>query len=283
MLQATRRAAETFEGKTNVKTFIRTAALVASCAAAAAGVATVAAAPAYASSSTATTLTVTANHPAITTGKAEAFSVVISPAIVGTTKITGTVSWTVTGRDGSSIPCSVQSALTSSGKAKCTVGTDLLLPQSSPYTAVATYSGDATFAGGTGSTSVSVSAASTHLKLSLSAKPTNGAATTVTATVAGGSAGALLAGNVVFTLSSQDHASGVAVRCAGSATPPAANNLQPLVNQVAVCNLPAGWMVLPKVTASDPKPSNGWSVSAVYNGNSSFTTSFATKSGTAKS
>ena len=52
---------------------------------------------------------------------------------------------------------------------------------------------------------------------------------------------------------------------------------------MATCNLPAGWMVLPKVTKSTPKPSDAWSVSAVYNGNSSFITSFKLKKGTAKS
>jgi len=52
--------------------------------------------------------------------------------------------------------------------------------------------------------------------------------------------------------------------------------------QVATCDLPAGWMIVPRATSVNPKPSDGWSVSAVYNGNSSFTTSFASKKGTAK-
>lgn len=270
------------EGKTIVKTFIRTAALAAACAASAAGLATAAASPAFASATTATTLTLTANHAATTTGKAVTFSALVAPAVVGTTKISGTVSWSVTGHDGTPIPCTVQSPLSGAGKSKCSIGKLVLHAQNSPYTAVATYSGDATFMGSTATTSVSVGAATTHLHLTLDAKPTDGAATTVTATVAGGSATSLVGGNVVFTVSSQLHASGVAVRCTGSAVPASANNIKPLASQVAVCTLPAGWMVLPKVTANNPKPSNGWSISAVYNGNSDFTTSFATKSGTSK-
>ncbi len=263
--------------------FIRTAALAAACAATAAGLATAAASPAFASATTATTLTVTANHTTTTTGKAVTFSALAAPTIVGTTKISGTVSWSVTGHDGTPIPCTVQTPLSGAGKSKCSVGKLVLHAQNSPYTAVATYSGDATFIGSTGSTSVSVGVTTTHLKLALDAKPTNGAATTVTATVAGGSATPLVGGNVVFTVSSQLHSSGVAVRCTGSATPAAANNIKPLVSQVAVCVLPAGWMVLPKVTTNNPKPSDGWSISAIYNGNADFTTSFSTMSGTAKS
>jgi hypothetical protein len=271
------------EGKTIVKMFIRTAALAIACATTAAGLATAAASPAFASATTATTLTVTANHPTTTTGKSETFTALVAPAKVGTTKISGSVSWSVTGHDGTLIPCTVQTPLSGSGKSKCAVGKLVLHAQNSPYTAVATYSGDATFIGSTGTTSVSIGVTTAHLKLVLDAKPTNGVATTATATVVGGSATPLVGGNVVFTISSQLHASGVAVLCTGSAVPASANNIKPLVSQVAVCNLPAGWMVLPKVTTNNPKPSDGWSISAIYNGNSDFTTSFSTKSGTAKS
>lgn len=263
--------------------FIRTAAIVAACAATAAGLATVAAAPAFASATTATTLTVTASHPTTTTGKPENFAAVVAPALAGTTKITGSVSWSVTGRDGTSIPCTVLKALNSSGTSKCSIGKQVLLADDSPYTAVATYSGDGTFLASSGSASVSVAPTTTHVRLALDAKPTSGSATTVTATVVGGSATPLVGGSIVFTVSSQLHTNGVAVRCTGTLTPASANNIKPLVSQVAVCDLPAGWMVLPKVTTANSKPTDGWSVSAVYAGNADFLPSFATKSGTAKS
>ena len=158
----------------------------------------------------------------------------------------------------------------------------MLLGASAPFTAVADYSGDANFAPSNASTSVDVTQGKTRTLLALSAVPTGGAATTLTVTVTDGPATALLQGNVVFTVSSQFHAPGVSVRCAGSLSPVSLNNVQPLVAGVATCNLPAGWMTLPKLSKSTPKPSDGWSVTAVYTGNSSFMTSFKLKRGTAK-
>jgi hypothetical protein len=147
----------------------------------------------------------------------------------------------------------------------------------------AAYSGDANFAPSNASSSIAVTEAKTRVLLALSAVPTGGSATTLTATVSDGPATPLIAGNVVFTISSQFHAAGVPVRCAGSLTPVALNNVQPVVGGVATCDLPAGWMTLPKVSKSTPKPSDAWSVTAVYNGNASFATSFKLKKGTAKS
>ena len=72
------------------------------------------------------------------------------------------------------------------------------------------------------------------------------------------------------------------MRCTGTLTPAATNNVKALATQTAVCDLPAGWMIEPRATSVNPKPQNAWSVSAVYNGNSSFDTSYAFKRGTAK-
>ena len=62
----------------------------------------------------------------------------------------------------------------------------------------------------------------------------------------------------------------------------ASNNTKTLVAQVATCSVPAGWMTVPNATKANPKPQDGWSVVATYNGNSSFFSSSASKRGTAK-
>jgi hypothetical protein len=245
------------------------------------GASAVAAAPAFADGPLATTVTVTANHPSILTGRSVSFNAVVSPSSMGKTKITGTITWMVTAIDGTVIPCSTASPLTRGGKSRCKIDKGVLLAGVTPFTATASYSGDANFAAGSGSGTLNVSPTSTRVKIALSAIPTGGAATTVTVTVVDGPATSLLGGNVVFSISSQTHAPGVSTRCIGSAPPPA-NNVVTLSGQTAVCELPAGWMIIPKMTVFNPRPSNGWSISAVYNGNESFTTSFAVKKGTAR-
>ena len=57
---------------------------------------------------------------------------------------------------------------------------------------------------------------------------------------------------------------------------------QPLCNQVATCDLPAGRMTLPKASTTDPKPSNARSISAVPDPSADCTSSYATTEGTAK-
>ena len=239
-------------------------------------------APAFAAGGTSTTLTVTGNHTTITSGKSTAFTAAVVPAKVDKTKITGTVNWVVTSRTGVVIPCTSVTALTGGGKSKCKIDKGILLAGDGPFTAVARYGGDGTFDPSTGTASIDVTSSTTRVKIELGATPTSGAATTVTATVVDGPATSLVTGNVVFTITSQYHTAGVAVRCSGSLTPAASNNVKALTTQVAVCDLPAGWMIVPRATSVNPKPQNAWSVSAVYNGNSSFVTSYAFKRGTAK-
>jgi hypothetical protein len=247
------------------------------------GGAAVATAPAYAAGSTVTAMTVTGNKTTITSGQSVSFNAAVTPAKVGSTKITGTVTWTVTGADGTVVPCTTLKPLNSGGKSKCQIGNGVLLGASAPFTVAVAYSGDANFAPANASTSIDVTQGKTRTLLVLSAVPTGGAATTLTATVSDGPATAAISGNVVFTVSSQFHAAGVSVRCAGSLSPASLNNVQPVVSGVATCDLPAGWMTLPKLSKGTPKPSDGWSVTAVYNGNASFMTSFRLKKGTAKS
>ena len=227
---------------------------------------------------TPTTVTVTANHDMLATGKGVSFNAVVSPAKVGTEKITGAVTFTITGADGSVVPCTSVSALTGGGKSRCKVDKGVLLAGSAPYTVVASYGGSTsgTFAAGSGTTTLDMVPTSTRVKLALDVVPTSGAATNVTATVVDGPATTLLTGQVVFTVASAYHAAGIKVACTGS-------NTQDLTGQTATCALPAGWMTVPRPTVFNPKPQDAWSVSAVYVGNTSFTLSSATKKGIAKS
>jgi hypothetical protein len=228
-------------------------------------------------------LAVTPNKTTITSGRPVAFTAVVTPATVGKTKFTGTVDWTVTGADGTVVPCTTTKPLTSGGRAHCNIGKGLLLAQDAPFTATANYSGDVNFAPSSGSATVSMTSGETHLHLALSAHPSSGAAITATATIVGGPASALVSGTVIFTISSSSHAAGVSARCTGTATPPAANNIQPVVAATATCNLPAGWLTVPSATKADLHPFSAWSVSAVYNGNVSFGPSYKTLKGKAKS
>lgn len=247
------------------------------------GATAVASAPAFADGPVPTTVTVTANQTSILTGRSVSFNALVAPSSMGKTKISGTVTWTVTGTNGTVVPCSSVSTFSKGGKSRCKIDKGILLAGFTPFTATASYSGDANFAASSGSGTLDVTPTSTRVKIALNATPTSGAATTVTVTVVDGPATSLLAGNVVFAINSQYHSPGVSTTCTGSLSPPSANNVVALSGQTAVCQLPAGWMIVPKVTVFNPRPYDGWSISAVYNGNDSFTTSFRSVKGTARS
>jgi hypothetical protein len=250
-------------------------------AAATIGGSVVAAVPAYADGATATTLTVTGSQTAVTTGRAVSFTAAITPTEVGKEKIGGAVAFTITGKDGSTVPCAKVTPLTGAGKTRCMVAPGNLLAGSAPYSIEASYPGSpsGTFGPSSNTTTLGVTTARTRVKLSLGGKLFSGAATTVTAKVISGPGDPLISGTVVFTVASQYHMNGVVVRCSGDLTPPPANNIVSLTGQKATCDLPAGWMVISK----GAKPSGWWTISAVYNGNDSFLPSYASKKGTAKS
>ena len=243
---------------------------------------TLAAVPAFADGTTNTTLTVTPTLTTITSGKAISFGSAITPAIVGKTKITGTVDWTVTGADGTVVPCSTIKPMTGGGKARCSIANGVLLAKDAPFTVVASYSGDANFGPSTGSTTFAMTPTKTIIKVTLDAPPSSGSPTTATATIKGGPATSLIDGTVVFTISSSRPA-GASPHCSGTAKSPLANNIQPVVDQVATCTIPAGWVTVAKPTPTDKHPYTAWSISAVYNGNDSFSPSFLTRKGIAKS
>jgi hypothetical protein len=239
---------------------------------------------------TSTTTTVT-GPSTLTTGHAAKFIASVSPfetSSAPVTKATGTVTFTVTGHDSSTVSCAGGNnalALSRKGKAICKVAADTLSASASPYTVTAVYSGDDNFGTSTGDLSQTIALAASHVKLTYLAKPTSGSSDTFTATVTGG-AGTDPTGYVVFTASSaaspSSPSASTLTKCGGgnhqalsasSATPPV---------MTATCVLPAKWFKVPAPTKSDPKPVGVWSVSASYAGDANYGSNEAAKSGSAK-
>jgi hypothetical protein len=279
------RSFATIEGNTTVRRVFRGAAIGAVLAVGTIGASIVTVTPAFADGGTPTSVTVTPFSSSVVSGKPNTFTAVITPTKVGAEKISGSVTWTVTGATGTVVPCSTINPLSTRGTSRCKIDKDILLAGSAPFTVTASYSGSTsgTFAPGTGSTTLAMNPATSHVKVSLDATPAGNTATTATATVVGGPATSQLGGTVIFTVTSPFHANGVAVRCTGTASPATANNVKTLVDQTATCTLPAGWVVIPKPSTANKRPSDPWSISAVYNGNASFTPSYVTKKGIARS
>lgn len=231
------------------------------------------------------TTTTVVGPTTLTTGHAATFTATIAPFKTPTTpvvKATGTVTFTITGSDASTVNCTNTPALSGKGRSTCRVAAGGLLSAAAPYSVTAAYSGDGGTNFGPSSDTISqaVTAATAHVKLTVDAKPISGSASTFTATVTG-RGGALPTGLVEFTVASD----GTPAKrtCANSAkfnteilspnsgTPPVAQ---------AVCSLPAGW--LKTASSADPHPS--WTVVAQYQGDGNFQFgATATMTGTAKS
>ena len=211
-----------------------------------------------------TSVWVSTNHPWVETGKGVIFRSHVNPDELNRIRISGTMTWTITGNDGSTVPCTTTVPLRSSGKAACRVGAAQLLSTNSPYAVVATYSGDANFQPSTGSVSEGVFRAEVTLRIGVSSRPVSGAATSVTVQVSSGQASPLIAGKVWFKVASSHSARGVATTCLGPKPIPGRYDGQPVVGGIATCNLPSGWLVVPPVTAGDRHPSSKWLVTASY-------------------
>jgi Bacterial Ig-like domain (group 3) len=233
--------------------------------------------PAFAAGGTATTTTVEALKPSISSGQPEVFRATVAPTKVGMTKITGSITWTVTGQDGTVIPCTVATNMASNGKSECKMAKATLLSGDSPYTVTAAYSGDTNFANSSNTITQNVSVGSTKVRIVIAVKPTSGASTTVMAYVKGGAGTSAISGSVTFAAAASPK--GVAPYCEGSATPITANDTQPIINGFATCTLPAGWFVVPSPSNANPRPKTTWSVSASYSGNGSFTSSTSNRKG----
>jgi hypothetical protein len=222
----------------------------------------------------ATTTTVT-GPASLATGHAATFVAVLgaTPPVV---KATGTITFTITGTDSSSISCVSAPVLSSKGKATCKVAAGSLLASDAPYSVTAAYSGDPTYVASSDTISQAVSAATAHVKLTVDAKPISGTASTFTATVTGGG-GLLPTGNVQFTVAADGKT---------NCSPLVKNNIESLSPNAAstpvaqaVCSLPAQWL---KASKANPHPS--WTVVATYGGDDNFASGATAKmTGTAKS
>jgi len=171
-----------------------------------------------------TNTAVTATPSATVTGHAVTIAAKVTPVTTNASVPTGTVTFTITGHDSSTVSCksAVPAPVSHSGKATCIIQGGKLLAAASPYSVVGTYSGDGNFAGSSGSTSITVAKLNTHTKLKVKPAVHNHTANVFTATVKAGSVSKLLGGDVRFTVSSQPGPTKKSkLICAGG-------NLQPL-------------------------------------------------------
>jgi len=235
----------------------------------------------FAPGSTVTTTTVTANPSTTATGGSVTFTATVSPSKEGHPPVnaTGTVSFTVTGHDGTPVSCETSNSrpLTAAGIAKCIIPAGVLLGANSPYTATAVYSGDMNFAASSTTSPATVTVAARKSKTKLAAhprKPVSHGTESFTAAVSSRGAGAPVAGSVVFSVSSTDH------KHAKKFTSCQGGDVQPVVSGVATCNMKAGWFIVPGPTKKDPNPKASWSVSADYLGNANFSSSHGALGGT---
>jgi hypothetical protein len=244
--------------------------------------------PFSASADGAPTTTSVSAPTSLSTGHAVNFTAIVTPttAIPGT-KPTGTVTFTITGSDNSSVACAggiSNPAINGKGKAVCKISSGTLTASASPYAVTAVYSGDTTFAGSTGNLSQTVNEATTHISLSFNPKVTSGAATTVTATLSGGS-GALPTGNVAFVVTSGNPTKSYDLNCgAGKVASQAdfqalSSNGATKPEAVASCSLVAGWFNVPSSTTNDPHPSSSWQVTATYGGDGNYGRALSLKKG----
>jgi hypothetical protein len=254
-------------------------AMSATCVAAPAFGAGVVGAPMASHAQIATTTTVTSLTPSITTSRAVTIVAQVSPALVGTTKISGKVSWVITGAHGKHVACTKIVRLHNSGMAKCKIVKDVLRAYQSPFRVTATFSGDANFASSSGFVFQRVIRRSTALQLVIPVRPTSGAQTVAQAIVKAGGSGSKLLGNITFVIHSGLSQPGISANCEGSGSSAKANDMIPIVNSMATCTLPAGWFVVPAPTAGHSHSQTNWSITATYGGKSSFAPSTATHRG----
>jgi len=236
--------------------------------------------PAFAAQSQdlqATTVTVTASKLTASTGTEVNFRAAITPNLISpNTHITGTVTWTITGSDASTVPCGKSTtAVKNSGVVSCRVNKAVFQAAASPYTVTASYSGDSNFASGVGTYSQTVAIKQPNMIIRLPVGPSNGGPSTVTATVSGGVGSPLLTGNVIFSISSN-----VAAACTnGSAVPHSAAKSVALGSggsnaNVATCQLPAGWITVPASSPINKHPKTRWTITATFEGNGNFLSVF---------
>jgi hypothetical protein len=235
---------------------------------------------ASADGATVTTTTVTGLNT-VTTGHGVTLTAAVTPPKTSgppVVKATGAVTFTITGNDASSVPCTNTPAVNGKGKATCVVAPGSLLAAASPYSVSAVYAGDANFGSSTGTFSVSVTPATAHVRLTVDSKPASDSPSTFTATVTGGG-GTAPTGTVTFTVASNGKGAKVLCNPGGKKQTLAPNDATPPV-ATATCALAAGWMKVAGKSGS----STSWTVVATYGGDGNFQGGASAKmSGTAKS
>jgi len=231
---------------------------------------------ASAAPSQATTVTVTSSRPDATTalsGSPINFHAQVAPTLLPPhVHISGTVAWTITGHDGSTLTCGRIIPLHNNGRVTCMVLPSQIVAGASPYTVTAAYSGDANFQASSGTFSQTVGQRLTRLRVTLPVAPASGAATTVNVLVEAGQGTSLVTGLAVFATAASNHA--VKAVCAVS-------DVQPVVGAQATCQLPAGWMTVRPATPSIPHPLTRWQITVAYSGSTSFSPSNKSIQGTA--
>jgi hypothetical protein len=225
-----------------------------------------------------TTVTVTSSKasPAVaSTGSGVTFRAQVEPnLILPNTHITGTIDWTVVGNDGSTLTCARVLALRNSGRSSCIIAPGQLLAGASEYTATASYTGDTNFAPSSGFVTQAVNPKATSLLIRWESAPTSGAGGTVSATLRGGRATGLITGAIVFVVTGTDSRPTTCLN--GSPVPhnPVAWSVAlgsgGSPSNVAVCTVPAGWLVLPSAAPGLKHPKAFWTVTATYVGNDNF-------------
>jgi hypothetical protein len=206
--------------------------------------------------------------PAVTNGHAAIFIAKVAATTKGSGRPTGTVTFTITGSNSATVPCTAANPVTlhKVDRAVCQVAGGLLLPANSPYTVNASYSGDTTFAVSSANASVAVPKSSAKVTLSVDAKPAGKQASTFTATVTG--PGAIPTGSVTFVVNAPGHRA--KQRCTGGHRQPLGLNDATPPQNVATCSLKAGWLTVRKATKADPTPSSSWYVTALYSGDTNY-------------
>ncbi len=223
---------------------------------------------------TSTTLTVTSRVNPIVVGQGALFVAQLSDGGKFSPKPTGTITFTITGSDNSTVSCAKPVSMSGAGKAVCPVAPGALTVVGSAYSVTASYSGDSSYDPATSNTvSETVDQAVLKLHLSDPTKPTNGGPAVFTVEA---KAPITLDQPIVFAVSSDNGTKGTKPACSNG------GNVQPLVDNVATCDLPAGWIIVPAPTKADPFPKERWGVAAVYAGDPNFPPTETAKGGTVR-
>ncbi len=180
-----------------------------------------------------TTSVTSASDPSVT-GQPVSFTAVVAPVNPSTGVPTGSVTFSISGLGGTSVPCDAgdTQTLDGTGTAQCSVAAGLLSADN-PYTVNAVYSADHNYKTSTGSATQTVYKATATIGVTSSASPlVTGQPVAFTATITGVTPPGMgtPAGSIVFSI------------VGNNVTPPVCQggDTVPLSGSTAVCNFPTG-------------------------------------------